>query len=352
MLLVPLGSSSLELSDVGIGDGAASAFQIFDDASFLSQTLGVVVLTSDAHSSGDSFLLSGGQRLPGVLGDAGQDGVNNVVGDSEVLSNFVECSVPAGGQGVVLAFNSAGLQSGVQLGECQRSGLSTQSAAQVLPSFGAGHAEQQAVHVSVGVNNLAAGVDDTGAQVSNIQRDDVGLGSDAVEDFLTSLTGQSGGHVFIAVPEVSSTDHFAPCQVGLGGQGLEGDPCEVSAAIGLAHVDGVPFVLGGEQGGVSVNGAGDGAAGQLLNLFCEDGHGLAVPVSAGRVCGEDQVDSGIVCSSGDIFCGSVSSRSVSSGSICGRSVSSRLAGAATGDQAENHDHCENQSDQFFHFGSS
>ena len=154
-------------------------------------------------------------------------------------------------------------------------------------------------------------------------------------------------------PEVSGTDHFAPCQVGLGGQGGEGNPSDVSTTVGFAQADGVPFVLGGEQSGVSEDGAGDGTAGQLFDFLSEDVHSLAVPVSAGSVSGEDQVDLGVVSSSGAFGLSSSFGLGRGSGGLGSGSLGfSGSFGSAAGSQADNHDQSENQGNQFFHFCSS
>ena len=104
--------------------------------------------------------------------------------------------------------------------------------------------------------------------------------------------------MLIAVPEISSADHFAPLKTRLGGKGLEGDVSDVSAAGHTAGVDGIPLILGGEEGGVGINITGDGAAGEFGNFVSEDLHGFAVPVGAECVCGENQIDFRVF---GDIF---------------------------------------------------
>ena len=93
----------------------------------------------------------------------------------------------------------------------------------------------------------------------------------------------------IGGPEVAGVHHGAPFQAGLGGQGGEGDVGQVR----LTHGDGVPLVLGGEQGAVGVGPALDGAAGEFLHGVGEGVHGSGVAVAGDGDGGEDQLGGGV-----------------------------------------------------------
>ena len=96
--------------------------------------------------------------------------------------------------------------------------------------------------------------------------------------------------MLIGAPEISGTDHLAPLEAGLGGECLERDVSDVRAASHTAGVDGIPLVFRGEKGGIGINIAGDGTAGELCNFVCKDLHSFAVPVGAKGICGENQID--------------------------------------------------------------
>lgn len=138
-----------------------------------------------------------------------------MVGDCEVGSYLVELGGDAAGQGVVLCVNCAGAQSGVELGEGKRSGVGAQSGAQILPCFGAGHAQQQAFHIGIAVYFLGAGVDDASTQIHCAQGYQVGVLGYLSPDLLANFGFiQNRSHVLIGLPEIAGVYHGAPFQAG------------------------------------------------------------------------------------------------------------------------------------------
>jgi hypothetical protein len=67
----------------------------------------------------DRLLLVGRERLPLVFVDHREERVDVVVGQDDVLGDFVELGVLVGGQGVVLTVDSSGLQAQIDFGKGQ-----------------------------------------------------------------------------------------------------------------------------------------------------------------------------------------------------------------------------------------
>ena len=260
-----------------------------------------------------------------------------MVGQSDVVDEFVNAGILVGGDGAFVTLNNAVRHCGDSFGEAHSLRSCTQALQSLGKQSGGSCTQDHAVQISGGLNDLV-GADGTEAEgVVGVQNLDVVLGSQTILDFSNDIRLHNVVILFVGGVQHGSDQNCAVTNV-VSKQGGLFQTHPVSAHVSLSN--GVTVAV---QLVLAVVSNGDVAIGTLSDHLSQHFGSLAVHFFGLENVGELDFDIEIVC-----FISSFGS-SLGSGSslflCCGSGLSSL---AAASDQRQDHDQSQNQCEDLLH----
>ena len=258
-----------------------------------------------------------------------------MVGQSDVVDEFVNAGVLVGGNGAFVTLNNAVRHCGDSFGEAHSLRSCTQAFQSLGKQSGGGCTQDHAVQISGGLNDLVGANGTEAERVVGVQNLDVVLGSQTILDFGNDIGIHNVVILFVGGVQHGSDQNCAVTNV-VSKQGGFFQTHPVSTHVSLSN--GVAVAV---QLVLTVVSNGDMAFGTLSDHLSQHLGSLAVHFFGLENVGELDFDVEIVC---------FISSSFGSGSSClfllfGGGLSSL---AAASDQRQDHDQSQNQCEDLLH----